>query len=342
MKAAVLEKIGKIKVSEVKKPVPATEEVLVRIKACGICQTDYSAYTGRRANLNFPMILGHEMSGIIEEIGDGVCDWQVSDEVIISPVVYCGKCYNCRIGKPHYCQYGQVLGGEGQPVIRDGGFAEYIVVPTSVIYRKPENISFESAALTEPLAGSYKGLIEYSNMTVGEDVVIIGVGSMGLLVNQVAKAGGAGNIIAIDKNDVRLKKAGELGANHCLRFEENMRKRIFDILREGPDIVFEAAGTLEAARLTFDLLRRGTRINMFGVILPGTIEISPASIHFQETRMDASFSITPRVMEKAIGLMRKSLVDPGKIITHRFALEDIDRAMEAMESPDRIKIIILP
>jgi len=343
MLAAVLEGVGKMVLKEVPKPVIKKNEVLVRVKSCGICQTDYSAYTGRRTNWTPPMILGHEISGVIEEVGDEVENWKPGDEVILSPVISCGDCDNCRLGLGHYCRNGKVIGGEGQKVVLPGGFAEYVAVPTSVLYRKPENVSFDSAALTEPLAGSYKGMIEYSNLRLGEDVVIIGAGAMGLLLLELAVAGGAGNSIVIDVVDERLNKAKELGATHTINSRKvDPKEAVYDIIPNGPDIVFESAGVLEAARLAFELTRRGTRVNMFGVIIPGTIPVSPAEIHFNETRVDASFSVNPRVMTKAASLLQKGKVDPGKIITHRFPLTEIDKALSAMELPERIKIVINP
>lgn len=343
MLAAVLEGVRQMVLKEVPKPTIKKNEVLVRVKSCGICQTDYSAYTGRRTNWTPPMILGHEISGVIEEVGDEVENWKAGDEVILSPVISCGECDNCRLGLGHYCRNGKVIGGEGQKVVLPGGFAEYVAVPTSVLYRKPKNVSFDSAALTEPLAGSYKGMIEYSNLRLGEDVVIIGAGAMGLLLLELAVAGGAGNTIVIDVVDERLNKAKELGATHIINSKRvNPKEAVYDIIPNGPDIVFEAAGVLEAAKLTFELTRRGTRVNMFGVIIPGTIPVSPAEIHFNETRVDASFSVNPRVMTKAVSLLEKGKVDPGKIVTHKFPLTEIDKALSAMELPDRIKVVINP
>ena len=343
MFAAVLEGVKKMVLKEVPVPELASDGVLVKVKACGICQTDYCAYTGRRTNWKPPIIIGHEISGVIEEVGEKVEGWKKGNEVALSPVISCGECHNCKLGLGHYCTNGKVIGGEGQEIVLDGGFAEYVSVPTSVLYRKPENVSFEAVALAEPLAGSYKGLVEYTDLKVGEDVVIIGAGGMGLLVMLIAVAAGAGNIIVVDVVDFRLKKALELGASHVINSEkEDVRKKVYEILPNGPDIVFEAAGAFDAAKLTFDVTRRGTRINMFGVIIPGTIPVSPAEIHFQETRMDASFSVNPRVMVKSIELMRKGKVNPDKIVTHKFPLSEIDKALETMESPERIKIMINP
>jgi threonine dehydrogenase-like Zn-dependent dehydrogenase len=343
MVAGIFSGVGKIVLEEVPVPEVESDQVLVRVRACGICQTDYSAYTGRRTNWSPPMIAGHEISGVVEKAGKDVNNWKEGDEVALSPVIHCGECYNCKVGREHYCIEGKVIGGEGQKVVVPGGFAEYVSVPTKVLYRKPPDVSFESAALAEPLAGSYKGLIEYTRLTIGEDIVIIGAGAMGLLVMMLAVAGGAGKVIVIDVSEWRLKRALELGATHAINAGgKGVKDQVYRMVPDGPDIVFEAAGVLDAARLSFEVCRRGTRINMFGVIIRGEIPISPADVHFLETRVDASFSVNPRVMAKSVELMKKKKVDPGKIVTHRFSLTRIKEAFDLMESQERIKIMIEP
>ncbi len=343
MLAAVLEGVGDLRLRDVPRPVPRRGQVLVRIVACGICQTDYSAFTGRRMNWQPPMIMGHEMTGVIEALGPEVQDWAVGDEVVISPVITCGKCRWCRLGMSNHCKNGIVLGGDGQDIVWDGAFAEYMAAPTEILYAKPKHVPFEAAALTEPLAGSYKGMIEYSQLRLGEDVVIVGAGTMGLLLAQVAVAAGAGKCIVVDTVPFRLQRALELGVDYVINAgQENVRERVYELLDEGPDVVFEAAGTLDAARTTFALTREATRVNMFGVIIPGEIEVSPMRIHWQETRMDASFSVTQRVMTKSLDLIRKGKVHPERIVTHSFPLSRIHEAMQAMEEPERIKIIVRP
>jgi len=316
---------------------------LVRVKSCGICMTDYKAYSGERQNLHYPLICGHEFSGVIEKVGNKLKFFQEGDEIIVSPVSNCGICKNCREGLAQYCKNGAVIGGDGMEKIINGAFAEYVLVPENSLYHKPKNISFDTAALTEPLAGSYKGLIEYSQLKISEDLVIIGAGSMGLLASMIAEKAGAANIIMIDVNDWRLEFSKKCGATHLINSAKiDAIKEVHKILPEGPDIIFEAAGSLPAAQLAFDLCRRGTRINEFGVTTDGTINISPAEIHWKETRVDASFSVYPRVMQKSIRLMEKGIIDSSKIITHRFSLDDIKKAMNTMKISERIKIIVNP
>ncbi len=343
MLAAVLEGVRKMVLKDIPRPQPGRGEVVVRMKACGICQTDYCAYTGARMNWRPGHIVGHEMSGVIEEVGEGVETFKPGDEVIVSPAIFCGQCEYCKSGLEHYCPNGAVIGGDGFERVLPGGFAEYVRAPVQTLYRKPANISFPAAAITEPLAGSYKGLIAYTRMTIGEDVVIIGAGAMGLLLTQIAHAAGAANLILIDIADYKLDYARECGATHTINSKKgDPRKAVAKTLPKGPDIVFEAAGALEAAELAFELCRRGTRINMFGVIVPGTVPVSPARIHFSETRMDASFSVTPKVMIKAIDLMQKGLVDTEKIITHRIPLREMQKALDIMGTVERIKVVIEP
>ena len=348
MLAAVLEDVGRMPLREVPRPKPARGEVLVRVKAVGVCGTDYAAYTGKRKDWEPGSILGHEPAGVIEDLGEGAAEsvnqWRAGDEVIINPVVHCGQCRNCRLSLEHYCLYGQVIGGEGQPTKRPGAFAEFVAVPVQSLYRKPPGLSWECAAETEPLAGSWKGMIEYSRLRPPEDVVIIGTGTMGLLLLQVALAGGAGRVVIADVSGGRLGKATELGATHVVNSgEEDLKDRVGQILPWGPDIVFDAAGVLPTAKQAFELTRRGTRVNMFGVITPGEIPVSPADLHWKETRMDASFSVMPRAFTRAIDLMERGRADPSKIVTHhRFSLDEMPQALEAMDAPHRIKVMIFP
>jgi len=343
MRAAVLEGVKELIVKDIPTPIPSDDMALVRVKSCGICMTDYKAYSGERKNLEYPMIVGHEFSGVIEEVGNNLKSFKKGDEIIASPVSNCGICKNCRQGLAQYCKNGAVIGGDGMDKILDGAFAENVLVPENSLYHKPRKISFDAAALTEPLAGSYKGLIEYSQLRISEDLVIIGAGSMGLLASMIAEKAGASTIIMIDIDDWRLDFSKKCGATHLINSAKtDAIKEVYKVLPEGPDIVFEAAGPLPAAQLAFDLCRRGTRVNEFGVTTEGTISVSPAEIHWKETRVDASFSVYPRVMQQSIRLMEKGIVDSSKIITHRFSLDDINEAMNTMKISERIKVIVNP
>lgn len=344
MKAAVLHGVDQLTVEDV--TVPQAEnygEVVVRIKSCGICATDYKAVKGSRTNVTFPAILGHEAAGVVAQVGAGVAHFKVGDEVIISPWSHCGFCEACRSGKTHYCAQAVVTGGDGAKVIWPGAWAEYMKTRQVSLFRKPAWISFDAAALTEPLAGAWKGTIQHSEMQMGDDVVVIGVGSIGMLCMMVARAAGAGRVIAVDLSDYALQKALELGADFVINpCREDVQKRIYEIIPAGPDLVMEVAGSIEAVRLTAALRRRGTRWNVFGITTHETFELDGGHTHFLEGRMDASFGVTVTAMTRAIRLMETHLVDTERIITHRFPLSRIHEAIAVMGTAERNKVIINP
>ncbi len=344
MLAAVLHEFNDLRVEQVDRPAPdAPGSVLIEIKACGLCATDYKAIKGIRRNVQFPFIPGHEPSGVIAELGPGVSHFQVGDEVICSPSGYCGYCEHCRRGDHHFCTTGFTTGGDGPDDVRPGAFAQFMVTDQKSLYRKPPTVPFDAAALTEPLSGAWKGVVQYSEMQVGDDVVIIGVGSIGLLCLMVAKAAGAGRLIAIDNSPHARHHALALGATHAVdNSGGTARDEVYQIIADGPDLVVEAAGAIQAVQLMIDLRRRGTRWNLFGITTPETFELPGGDTHFLEGRMDASFGTTPKAMQNAIRLMERGLVDPKEIISHRFDLEKIHDAIEVMSTPDRNKIIIHP
>lgn len=344
MLAAVLHDFNDLRLEEV--PVPKPEnpgEVVVKIVSCGICATDYKAIKGIRRNVTFPCIVGHEPSGVVAEVGPAVKHVKVGDEVIVQPLGHCGFCKWCRLGQTHYCEHAFVLGGDGPEDVRNGAFAEYMLTQESTLYLKPADVSFDAAAVTEPLAGAWKGVIAHSEMKVADDVVVIGVGSIGLLCVMVARVAGAARLIAIDTSDYALRNALELGATHVVNpAKEDARKRVYEIIPDGPDLVIEAAGPIEAVRLAVDLRRRGTRWNVFGITTHEKFELDGGLTHFLEGRQDASFGTTTVAMSKAIRLMETGLIDTERVISHRFPLSQIHEAMEVMASPERNKIIINP
>jgi threonine dehydrogenase-like Zn-dependent dehydrogenase len=188
------------------------------------------------------------------------------------------------------------------------------------VFHKPKALSWKAAAETEPLAGAWKGVIDYSNMRVGESVIVIGTGGIGMLCLMVAHAAGAGRLIAIDTSDFALKNALRL---------------------DGPDLIVEAAGPVAAVEMMFNLTRRGTRVNLFGITTPEKFCLEGGPTHFNEIRMDASFSVTPIAMQNAIRLQETGLVDTEEIITHVYRLQDIEEGMATMDGNERNKVMIV-
>ena len=344
MLAAVLHDFNALTLDEVEIPQPERiGSAVIRIKSCGICATDYKAITGRRRNVTFPFIPGHEPSGVVAAVGPGVREFKEGDAVIVSPSGFCGVCESCRSGNPHYCEQAFTTGGDGPLDVWPGAFAEYMLTLETSLYHKPANLSFDAACLTEPLSGAWKGVIQYSEMHVGDDVVVIGVGSIGLMCLMVARAAGAGKLVAVDTSPHARQKALSLGATHAFDpSRTDIRAQIYAVMPKGPDLVVEAAGPIEAVRLMVDLRRRGTRWNVFGITTHETFELDGGLTHFLEGRMDASFGTTPLAMTRSIRLQEAGLVNLEPVISHRFPLAQIHHALEVMATPDRNKIVIQP
>ena len=230
-------------------PEPGLGEVVVRIKKLRFCATDYKAIKGIRRNVAFPLVPGHEPSDIVAAVGPGVRHMVEGDAVICQPSGFCGACAHCKAGNTHYCDHAFTTGGDGPEDVWPGAFAEYMKTTESCLLHKPELLSFDAAALTEPLSGACKGLIKHSEIQVGDDVVIIGVGGIGLLCLMVARAAGAGRLIAIDPSSNQCNA----GSIHDI------------IIPDGPDLVVEAAGPIAAVELMAQLRRRGKNVGMSSV-----------------------------------------------------------------------------
>lgn len=342
MLAAVLKDFENLVLEEVPRPEPGPTDVVVAIRAAGVCGTDHKAVRGRRSNVEFPIILGHENSGVVYSVGTAVKNFQPGDEVIVAPIGGCGICKHCRLGNVHFCEDSYTTGGEGAPVTLPGGFAEYMGAPEALLYRKPAGVTFEAAALAEPLSCAWKAMLRYSGVRLGEDVVVIGAGGIGLLcVMLAAKACGA-RVIAVDTSDYALETALKLGATHALNPSRcDAAKDVYDILPGGPDFVIEAAGVRPAVELMFALARRATRVNVFGTTTPSEIALDAGGMNNMETRVDASFSTTPVAMISSIMLMERGVVDTERIVSHKFPLSEIHKAFDVMDTPERGKVMIV-
>ncbi len=327
-------KPGDVRIEDVEIPKAGKGEVLIKVNKSGVCGTDYILYQGAYY-ANFPIIFGHEYSGEIIELGKCVENFKVGDRVIVDPNIVCHKCYFCKIGEEHLCENLITLG-----IHRNGGFAEYSVVPETNIFKLPPNLSFEAGALAEPVACAIRG-IEVAKIKHGDTVVILGAGGMGNLVMQLASIAGASNIIVSEPIKKRREIASEYGANHVIDpINENIKKEVKKIKYCGADVVIDCSGKSKVAETTLHLARRGGHIVWFGVCPKGeTIPITPFDVNENEFFISGSFN-NPYTQLKAIELLASGKVRISKLVNPKISLDDFNRVWEIFGGPDTMRIMV--
>ena len=239
MKAAVLYQPGDIQVVDMQSPEPGAGEVLIKIYACGVCGTDHSLFVGGFP-ATYPVIIGHEFSGVVAGIGAGVQNLAVGDRVTVDPNRVCRRCEYCRMGSEHLCENLSSMG-----VHIHGADAEFCVMPESNVYKIPDSVSFEEAAFCEPLACAIRGL-ELAHVRQGDTVLVLGAGGMGNLITQLASRAGAAQVIVSEPIQFRREKALENGATSVIDpTRQDVDAELRKIRRIGADVVFEVAGNLK-------------------------------------------------------------------------------------------------
>lgn len=335
MKSVVFTQPGVVKVEERGKPTIGPQDILVKVHACGICGTDVHILRGEHI-VKFPVVPGHEFSGEITEVGSDVDNLQVGDRVTIDPNIVDGTCYFCRRGYPHLCENLTAIG-----VNYDGGFAEYCAVPASQAYRIPDCLSLDEAALAEPLACCMHGA-DQANICSGSTVVILGAGSAGLLLTQLARISGAGHVIVSEPDADRRRLAMHLGADTVLDPQtQDIITEVFRITQVGADVVIESAGRSETSALAVRLARRGGTFLQFGMVTPGkSIDISPYDIYYRELTIVGSF-VNPFTHARAIELLASKRIDVLPLITHKIPLTKAEEALSIFGTKGSVKILLV-
>ncbi len=269
MKALVLEEYNKLVYKDVPDPEIADNEVLVKVMACGICGSDVHGLDGSTGRRIPPIIMGHEASGVIVKTGAEVIDWKSGDRVTFDSTVYPLDDWFTLEGMYNLSDNREVLGVSPGTYKRDGAFAEYIAIPQHILYKIPENVTFEQAAMVEAVAVALHS-INIAGIKTGDKCVVIGAGMIGIFIMKLLKISGAAKIIAIDINPERLELAKNAGADYAfLSTEKNLDEKIKTLMNNrGADISFEAVGKSESVNIAIDLLRKGGKTALVGNISP--------------------------------------------------------------------------
>ncbi len=239
--------------------------MLLRVAACGICGSDVHGQDGSTGRRRPPIIMGHEAAGVIAEVGASVSGWSAGDRVTFDSTIYCGRCWFCRRGQINLCDQRQVLGVSCEDYRRHGAFAEFVAVPQHILYRLPDAVSFQRAAMVEPLSIALHA-VNRTPIRLDDTAVVVGTGMIGLLVVQALRAAGCGRVIAVDLDARRLELACRLGADEGLRSDQvDVRD---EVLRRtagrGAELAFEVVGISATLQAAVACLRKGGQLTLVG------------------------------------------------------------------------------
>lgn len=339
MKSAVFYGKHDLRVENSPMPKVGPEDILIQVKACGICGTDVHIYEGDKgaAEVTPPTILGYEFSGVIAEVGSNVTKYKVGDRVCIDPNCYCGKCDFCRNGIAHYCTD---MIGYGTTV--NGGFAEYCSVNQRQVYKLGDNTTFEQGAMTEPVACCLHGM-DMCNIHPGSNVVVIGGGMIGLLMLQLSKLAGAARVALLEPVESKRIVAKKLGADILIDpINENVEEELKKAGMTWVNTVIECVGKTATIQQAIDIVGNKGTVMMFGLTKPDdTIAVKPFQIFQKEIELKSSF-INPYTQKRALDLIDSGRLDVSSMV---YAVESLENLADILSSPElraKGKYIISP
>ncbi len=340
MKALVLKDVGNLEVQDIPIAKPVRDEVLIRVKVCGICGTDLHIFHGEEgaAKNPLPIVLGHEFSGVVEKVGAEVKDLKEGDRVAVDPNCTCGQCYYCRNGKPHFCT-GMTCYG----TMENGGFAELCLAKEKAVYKLPDSLDFYAGAMMEPVACCLHG-VDLCQIQPGSTALVIGYGPIGQIMLQLVLIAGASRVAVIEPVAEKRKAALRFGA--CLALDPAEQDPA-DALREAGfdniDTVIECVGKKRTMQQAVQLAGNTATVMLFGLTSPDEeLVIKPFTDLFRkEIKLTASF-INPLTCSRSLELLASGRLKVDGIITDKLPLEEAARAFTDNSFRSRVKIQVIP
>ncbi len=335
MKAVVIERPHEVAFVELDTPSPGPGEVLVKSRVAGVCRTDLEMLHGGLTDprwVRFPVVPGHEWSGSVAELGDGVSDLEVGDRVVCEGMIPCNHCRRCKAGDTQLClNYDQV------GFTRGGGYGEYVAVPRHVVHRLPDDVSFAAGVLIEPGSCVLRGL-ERGRPRPGETIGVIGIGTLGSLALTLARLYTPGALLAYGVRPEELEFARALGADGVVHVAKEDPVAATQRLAGGAlDLVIETAGAVEAVQLATQLVRPGGRVVLLGIAGEGkTLELPADRIMLSDMDVIGSCSYATSTWSRMVRLLDRGLVDLDRIVTHRFPATRFEDAFALMDAREGI------
>lgn len=338
MRAAVFYGKEDIRIEEIPVPVPGEEEVLIRVKACGICGTDVHIFNGDEGAAQTPpgTVLGHEFSGVVEAAGEKVRNIHRGDRVCVDPNKLCNECYYCKSSIGHFCEN---MIGIGTTV--NGGFAEYCCVPASQVYKFAPGTDFARAAMAEPVACCMHG-IDMCEIDCADTVLIIGGGMIGLIMLQLAKLRGAGRLILLEPVEQKRALAKSLGADLCIDpLTENVQEMLTANGIYRISTVVECVGLPKTMEQAISLAGKKSTVMLFGLTRPeDTLVLKPFELFRKEITIKASF-INPYTQQRAVDLIDSGKIDVSSMVYETAPLERLPEILADRKLRAKGKFIIV-
>jgi len=343
MKALVLKEYRRFAVEDIPMPDLQPDEVLVRVRACGICGSDVHGMDGSSGRRIPPIVMGHEAAGEITKIGGSVSKWAIGDRVTFDSTIYCGDCWYCRRGNVNLCENRRVLGVSCAEYRRHGAFAEFVAVPQRILYRLPDNLSFEQAAMVEAVSVAAHA-VKRAPPAEDASTVVVGAGMIGLLVVQTLRIAGCKQIIAIDLDESRLALAAKFGATQTFKAgNPDLPEKIRALTGgRGADAVFEVVGLPDTVKTAIDCVRKGGAVTLIGNLKP-QVELP---LQFVVTREISLFGTCASAGEypACLDLIARGQINVTEFISATAPLEDGPRWFERLYSGEKglMKVLLKP
>jgi L-iditol 2-dehydrogenase len=342
VKALLLSKYKHLEIADLPEPTPGHGEVLVSVAACGICGSDVHGYDGSSGRRIPPIVMGHEAAGTIVKLGIGASGFALGDRVTFDSTVSCGACENCRRGDINLCDHRQVLGVSCAEFRRAGAFAEYVAVPSRILYRLPENLSFAEAALLEAVSVALHG-VSLAQVSADTTALVLGAGMIGLLTLQALRAAGCSRIFVTDLDSTRLKLAQSAGAIAVLSSNADVVEQVMQFTDGvGVDLAIEAVGRNETVKASIESVRKGGTVVLVGNISP-EVTLPLQKVVSRQIRLQGSCASAGEY-PRAIELLASGAIQVKPLITAVAPLEEGPRWFERLHAgePNLMKVILAP
>ena len=343
MKALLLEEYKKLTITDMPQPKVGEHDVLVQIKACGICGSDIHGFDGSSGRRVPPLIMGHEAAGVVAEIGSAVTKTKEGDRVTFDSMVSCGQCFYCQRSEMNLCDNRRVLGVSCEDYRQHGCFAEYAVVPEHIIYPMPDNLPFEHAAMIEPVSVAVHAA-KRTPISKGDTAAVIGVGMIGLLVVQALRAAGCSKVIAVDLADEKLKLAQELGADLCINPKTHDTAKSIQEATEGrgADVTMEVVGATPTVKSAIESTRKGGHVTLVGNLAP-EVDFPLQSVVTRELTIYGSCASNGEYPE-CIDLLARGIIQVDPLISAKDTLEKGAEWFERLYTAESglMKVILQP